>query len=234
MLDASGLSTRLGVRAARATACSTSAAASAATPTSRCGAGPRSSPATSPWPSSRTSPPCSGDRGRGGGDAAGAGLGRGHERRRHPAAVRRRRVRPVIASEVLEHIPDDGAAFAELARVLRPGGTLAVTVPAWLPERICWALSDEYHAPFVEGGHVRIYNERELRAKLRAAGLQPGACPPRPRAAQPVLVAEVRGRADQRQPPARARLPRGCSCGTSAGASRWRRSPASSTASATR
>ena len=81
----------------------------------------------------------------------------------------------VIASEVLEHIPDDGAAFAELARVLRPGGRLAVTVPAWLPERICWALSEEFHAPFVEGGHVRIYKERELRAQLRAAGLRPGA-----------------------------------------------------------
>ena len=81
----------------------------------------------------------------------------------------------VIASEVLEHIPDDGAAFAELARVLRPGGTLAVTVPAWLPERICWALSDEYHAPFVEGGHVRIYTEAELR---RRCG--PPACGPAP------------------------------------------------------
>lgn len=81
----------------------------------------------------------------------------------------------VIASEVLEHVPDDEAAFAELARVLRPGGTIAVTVPAWLAERVCWALSEEYHAPFVEGGHVRIYKERELRAKLRAAGLRPGA-----------------------------------------------------------
>jgi SAM-dependent methyltransferase len=81
----------------------------------------------------------------------------------------------VIASEVLEHIPDDSAAFAELARVLRPAGRLAVTVPAWLPERICWALSEEFHAPIVEGGHVRIYKERELRAQLRSAGLRPGA-----------------------------------------------------------
>lgn len=81
----------------------------------------------------------------------------------------------IIASEVLEHVPDDEAAFAELARVLRPGGTIAVTVPTWLAERVCWALTDEYHAPFVEGGHVRIYKERKLRAKLRAAGLRPGA-----------------------------------------------------------
>jgi SAM-dependent methyltransferase len=79
----------------------------------------------------------------------------------------------VIASEVLEHIPNDEGAIAELARVLRPGGTIAVTVPAWLAERLCWALSDEYHAPKAVGGHVRIYREHELRAKLRAAGLQP-------------------------------------------------------------
>ncbi|MGH2686384.1 MAG: class I SAM-dependent methyltransferase, partial [Actinomycetota bacterium] len=80
----------------------------------------------------------------------------------------------VIASEVLEHIPDDGAAIAELARVLRPGGTIAVTVPAWLAESICWRLSDEYPAPKAVGGHVRIYREHELRAKLRTAGLRPG------------------------------------------------------------
>lgn len=79
----------------------------------------------------------------------------------------------IIAAEVLEHIVDDRAAIAELARVLRPGGTMAVTVPAWLAERVCWALSDEYHAPHVPGGHVRIYTESGLRAKLRAAGLRP-------------------------------------------------------------
>jgi len=81
----------------------------------------------------------------------------------------------IIASEVMEHIPDDLAALDELTRVLRPGGTMAVTIPAWLPEKICWALSDEYHAPFVEGGHVRIYTEQELRDKMRGAGLTDGA-----------------------------------------------------------
>lgn len=81
----------------------------------------------------------------------------------------------VIASEVMEHIPDDVAAAAELARVLRPGGTIAVTVPAWLPERVCWAITDTYHAPHVPGGHVRIYTEAKLAERLREAGLHPGA-----------------------------------------------------------
>lgn len=80
----------------------------------------------------------------------------------------------VIASEVLEHVPDDQAACAELARVLKPGGRLAVTVPAWWPEKICWMLSDDYHAPAAAGGHVRIYRKRRLAWRLAAAGLAPG------------------------------------------------------------
>jgi SAM-dependent methyltransferase len=76
-----------------------------------------------------------------------------------------------VAAEVLEHVADDRAAMAELARVLRPGGRLAVTVPRWFPERVCWALADDYHAPAVPGGHVRVYRRRQLAARLRGAGL---------------------------------------------------------------
>ena len=78
----------------------------------------------------------------------------------------------VIAAEVFEHILDDQRAINELARVLRPGGLAAITVPSWLPERICWALSTEYHE--VPGGHVRIYTRVELEAKLARAGLEVG------------------------------------------------------------
>jgi hypothetical protein len=78
------------------------------------------------------------------------------------------------ASEVMEHIPDDLAALDELTRVLRPGGVLAVTIPTWLPEVVCWKLSDEYYAPKSVGGHVRIYTEMEMREKMRGAGLEPG------------------------------------------------------------
>ena len=65
----------------------------------------------------------------------------------------------VICSEVLEHLPDDRTAMGELARVLRPGGTMAMTVPRYGPELVNWALSDEYHA--VQGGHIRIYRRRQ-------------------------------------------------------------------------
>jgi SAM-dependent methyltransferase len=78
----------------------------------------------------------------------------------------------VIAAEVLEHIPTDHRALAEIARVLRPGGLAAITVPAWLPERICWRLSDDYHN--TPGGHVRIYTRTELATKMRRAGLEVG------------------------------------------------------------
>ncbi len=77
----------------------------------------------------------------------------------------------VVAAEVLEHLPDDGRAVAELVRVLRPGGRLAVTVPRYGPEWVCWALSDAYHQ--VEGGHVRIYRADELTRQLAGAGLEP-------------------------------------------------------------
>ncbi|HEY0127176.1 MAG TPA: class I SAM-dependent methyltransferase [Blastococcus sp.] len=78
----------------------------------------------------------------------------------------------VMASEVLEHIPDDAAAMAEIFRVLAPGGRVAVTVPRYGPERICWALSNEYHAN--EGGHIRIYTAPVVRTRLASVGLVPG------------------------------------------------------------
>jgi SAM-dependent methyltransferase len=76
----------------------------------------------------------------------------------------------VIVSEVLEHIPEDQAAIAEIHRVLRPGGVAAVTVPRYLPEAVCWLLSTEYHSN--PGGHVRIYQGEVLQQRLSRAGLR--------------------------------------------------------------
>ncbi len=79
----------------------------------------------------------------------------------------------IIASEVLEHIHDDDGALRELFRVLKPNGKIAVTIPAYLPEKICWTLSDEYHAPKEVGGHVRIYRKNQLKQKMAGKGLEP-------------------------------------------------------------
>jgi ubiquinone/menaquinone biosynthesis C-methylase UbiE len=51
----------------------------------------------------------------------------------------------VICSEILEHVPHQEAAVHEVTRVVRPGKDVVVSVPRYLPERICWALSSDYH-----------------------------------------------------------------------------------------
>ncbi len=74
----------------------------------------------------------------------------------------------VIVSEVLEHVWDDERTLSEIARVLRPGGRIAATVPTRWPERVSWALNWHYHD--TPGGHVRIYRQHELELKLERSG----------------------------------------------------------------
>ena len=69
----------------------------------------------------------------------------------------------VVCQNVLEHIGDDAGALAEMARVLRPGGNLALVVPA-VP-RLFGALDDAY-------GHWRRYDEASLAAVVAGAGLE--------------------------------------------------------------
>ncbi len=76
----------------------------------------------------------------------------------------------IIAAEVLEHIPGDRQAIGELTRVLRPGGTMAITVPRWWPELVTWAISDDYHNK--PGGHIRIYRASALVSRVEEAGLE--------------------------------------------------------------
>ena len=76
----------------------------------------------------------------------------------------------IICSEILEHVPDHRKAVAEVVRVLRPGKHLVVSVPRFFPERICWALSREYHN--TDNGHIRIYKKKELIGLLESSGLK--------------------------------------------------------------
>jgi trans-aconitate methyltransferase len=63
----------------------------------------------------------------------------------------------IIANDVLEHIEDDVTAMAHLARMLKPGGTLCVSVPA-----LQWLFG--YHD--VSLGHFRRYNRALLTKRL--------------------------------------------------------------------
>ncbi len=76
----------------------------------------------------------------------------------------------VICTETLEHLPDDAGAVREIARLLRPGGTLLGAVPSHFTELLFWRLSYGYW--HTRGGHVRIYRPRQLVAKLARSKLR--------------------------------------------------------------
>ena len=75
-----------------------------------------------------------------------------------------------ICTETLEHLPDDASAIREIARLLRPGGTLLGAVPSHFTEFVFWRLSYAYS--HTTGGHVRIYRPRRLFAQLAYSGLR--------------------------------------------------------------
>ena len=83
----------------------------------------------------------------------------------------------VVANHVLEHIPDDVAAFREIHRVLRPGGHAILQVPysdalAEIDEDLTNFDPDHQLSRFGQVSHVRIYTRTEFLRRARAAGLQ--------------------------------------------------------------
>jgi SAM-dependent methyltransferase len=68
----------------------------------------------------------------------------------------------VVALDLVEHLTDDRAALCEFRRVLKPGGRLVATVPAY---RALWSAHD------VALMHQRRYTAREFGAVCDRAGL---------------------------------------------------------------
>jgi SAM-dependent methyltransferase len=69
----------------------------------------------------------------------------------------------VCMLDCVEHIPDDGRAMQEVARVLRPGGLAFLSVPAY---QFLYANNDRVVH------HQRRYSRRSMRALLEGAGFE--------------------------------------------------------------
>ncbi len=68
----------------------------------------------------------------------------------------------LCAFDIVEHVADDCGAFAEFARVVRPGGTVVLSVPLYMR---AWTFFDELV------GHCRRYEPADLLALLERSGL---------------------------------------------------------------
>ncbi len=69
----------------------------------------------------------------------------------------------LCAFEVLEHIDDHEAALAAWVRLVRPGGHVLLSVPAW---------PDRFGPSDTKVGHFRRYTPEQLAATMTGAGLE--------------------------------------------------------------
>jgi 2-polyprenyl-3-methyl-5-hydroxy-6-metoxy-1,4-benzoquinol methylase len=69
----------------------------------------------------------------------------------------------ILTLDMLEHLPDDRSALSEIFRVLKPGGSLFIFVPAF---QFLWSFQDEI------SHHQRRYTAKELREKILQAGFE--------------------------------------------------------------
>lgn len=81
----------------------------------------------------------------------------------------------VVCFHVLEHVPDDAAAMAELGRIVKAGGDLVIVVPWDQGRRETFEDPDtdpaDYERVYGQSDHVRIYGA-DFSGRLRAAGLE--------------------------------------------------------------
>ena len=80
----------------------------------------------------------------------------------------------ILCSHVLEHVPDDRAAMAELRRVTAPGGFTLVMVPLAIDRAQTYedpAITDpaDRERAFLQADHVRLYAP-DIAGRLGAAG----------------------------------------------------------------
>jgi SAM-dependent methyltransferase len=69
----------------------------------------------------------------------------------------------VTAIDVLEHMADDAGGLREIHRVLRPGGTVVLTVPAF---KVLWGDHDDIY------GHYRRYRVSQVGALMASCGFE--------------------------------------------------------------
>jgi hypothetical protein len=69
----------------------------------------------------------------------------------------------------MEHVHDWRGAARELARVVKPEGKVAITIPTATSEQLYLRLGDDYFES--PGGHIRIFSPRTLASGLLEVGL---------------------------------------------------------------
>jgi SAM-dependent methyltransferase len=83
----------------------------------------------------------------------------------------------IICSHVLEHVPDDAAAFSEIFRILKPGGHALLLTPYALDGRgteedISLNDAAEQDRRFGQWDHLRIYDRDDFLSRMRSAGFE--------------------------------------------------------------
>jgi len=74
----------------------------------------------------------------------------------------------VVCCEVLEHLPEPGAAVRELYRVVKEHGVLLVTVPD--RQRLKWSVCPQCGTKVYKDGHLRSFTPEDVRDLLEPGG----------------------------------------------------------------